>query len=194
MVTITGVTETSKTVIGEITHGTDFKLVNLWLADNANLTHGDLNPSLDEPENRWNIHLVLYDTLLSRAKPSSNGWLSHCACSFGSFDESHRYKTKNSMGGRIVTNARIGFQLQVTAMLGFHSLYDCCYQMMWMFSGVAEDSENDAVMEKHSADALDSAVKRLMHAIRTEDKDTQLDAAHRTIQIAKPWTIRRWRE
>jgi len=63
-----------------------------------------------------------------------------------------------------------------------------------MFSGVAEDSENDAVMEKHSADALDSAVKRLMHAIRTEDKDTQLDAAHRTIQIAKPWTIRRWRE
>jgi hypothetical protein len=49
-------------------------------------------------------------------------------------------------------------------------------------------------MEKHGADALYSAVKSLMHAIRTEAQDSQQDAAHRMMQIAKPWTIRRWSE
>jgi hypothetical protein len=49
-------------------------------------------------------------------------------------------------------------------------------------------------MEMHGADALYSAVKSLMHAILTEDQDAQQDAVHRKIQIAKPWTIRRWSE
>jgi len=71
-----GVAETFKCVIDEMTHGTDFKLVNMLQAKNMNLTHEDLNTGLDEPENRWNIHLVSYDTLTSRAKPSSNGQLS----------------------------------------------------------------------------------------------------------------------
>jgi hypothetical protein len=52
LVTMPGVAETFKTVIDEMTHGTDFKLVNLLLAENANLTHEDLNTSIDEPENR----------------------------------------------------------------------------------------------------------------------------------------------
>jgi len=39
--------ETFKTVINEMTHGTDFKLVNLFLAENANLTDEDLNTSID---------------------------------------------------------------------------------------------------------------------------------------------------
>jgi hypothetical protein len=47
------------------------------------------------------------------------------------------------------------------------------------------------VMEKHCTNALYSAVKSLMHAIRTEDQDAQQDVAHWMIQIAKPWTIRR---
>jgi hypothetical protein len=51
--------------------------------ENENLTHRDLNTSVDEPENRWNIHHVSYDTLTSRAKPSSNGRLSHYAGSLG---------------------------------------------------------------------------------------------------------------
>jgi len=130
VVTIPGVAKTIKTVIYEMTHGTNFKLVNLLHAKNVNLTHEGLNTSLDVPENRWNIHLVLYDTLTSRAKPSSNGQLSHCAWSFGVVDESHRYQTKNSMGWRIATNARIGFKLQFTATPGFHSLSDWCYQTM----------------------------------------------------------------
>ena len=46
-----GVTETFQTVIDEMTHGTDFKLVNLLHAENAYLTHEHLNISIDEPEN-----------------------------------------------------------------------------------------------------------------------------------------------
>jgi len=137
---------------------------------------------------------VSYDTLTSRAKLSSTARLSHCRWSFGIFDESHRYKTKNIVGWRIVTNARIGFTLQVTATLGFHSLYDWYYQAMWLFSDTPEDPEDETVMEMDSADALYSAVKSLMHAIRTENQDAQQDAAHRMNQIAKPWTIRRWSE
>jgi len=49
-------------------------------------------------------------------------------------------------------------------------------------------------MEMHGADALYSAGKSLMNAIRTEDQDAQKHAAHRIIQIAKPWTIMRWSE
>jgi hypothetical protein len=115
VVTMPGVGETFKSAIDEMTFATDIKLTNLLHVDNVNLTHEDLNTSLDEPENRWNIHLLSYDTLTSRAKPSSNGKLSYCSWSFGIFDESHWYKTNNSVGRRIVMNARIGFKLQVTA-------------------------------------------------------------------------------
>ena len=47
VVTMPGVAETFKTVIDMMTHGTDFKLVNLLHAENANLTHEDLNTSID---------------------------------------------------------------------------------------------------------------------------------------------------
>jgi len=194
VVTMPRVAETFTTIINEMRYGTDFKLVNLLLAENANITQNDLNTSIDEPENQWNIHLVSYDSLTSRAKPSSNGRLSHSSQSFGIFDDSHRYKTKNSVGWRTATNVSIGFRLQVTSTLGFHSLYDWCYQAIWLISGVPEDPEDETVMEKHGADAQYSAVKSLMHAIRTEDKDAQHDAAHQRIQIAKPWRIRRWSE
>ena len=33
-----------------------------------------------------------------------------------------------------------------------------------------------------------------MHAIQTKDEEDQQDAVHRMIQIATPWTIRRWSE
>jgi len=90
VVTMPGVAENFKTVIDEITHGTDSKLVNLLHDKNVQFTDEDQNTSIDEPENRWNIHLVSYDTLTSRAKPSCNGQLSHCAWSLGIFDESSR--------------------------------------------------------------------------------------------------------
>jgi hypothetical protein len=78
VVTMPGVAVMFQSVIDEMTFVTDFKLINLLQAENANLTHEDLNSGLNKPENRWNIHLVSYDTLTSRAKPSSNGPLSHC--------------------------------------------------------------------------------------------------------------------
>jgi len=91
-------------------------------------------------------------------------------------------------------NAKIGFKIQVTATPGFHSLHDQCFQRMWLLSGAPYDPEDDTVIEKHGAEALYSAVKRLMHAIQTKDKEAQQDAAHQMIQIAKPWTIGLWSE
>ena len=73
VVTMPGVAETFKTVNDEMTHGNNFKVVNLLHPENVNHTHGDLNTSIDKPENPWNIHLMSYDTSTSRAKSSSNG-------------------------------------------------------------------------------------------------------------------------
>jgi len=47
VVTMPGVAETFKTIIDEMTHVTDFKLVNLLHAKNVNLTHEHLNTSID---------------------------------------------------------------------------------------------------------------------------------------------------
>jgi len=194
VVTMPGVAETFKTFIDEMTHGTDFKLFNLLQVENVNLTHKDLNTCIDEPENWWKIHLVSSDTLTSRAKPSSNGQLSYCSWSFGIFDESRWYKTKNSVGWQSAMNAKVWFKLQLTTTPGFHSQHDWCYQIMWLFAGASDDPENDTVMKKHGAEALYSTVKSLMHAIWTRNEEAQLNAAHRMIQIAKPCTIRRWSE
>jgi hypothetical protein len=160
-----GVAETFKNVIEEMIHGTEFKLVNLLHAENANLTHENLSTSIDKWGNKCNIHLVSYDTLTSRAKPSSNAQLSYWAWGFGIFDEFHQYKTKNSVGWQIPINAKIGFKLQVTASPEFHSLYDWCDQSVWQCPGVRGDSEDDTVMEQHGADAMNSTVKSLLHAI-----------------------------
>jgi hypothetical protein len=65
---------------------------------------------------------------------------------------------------------------------------------MWLFSGAPDEPEDETVMKMHSADALYSTVKRLMHAIETEDQDAQQDVTHWIIEIAKSWTIRRWSE
>jgi hypothetical protein len=91
---------------------------------------------------------------------------------FGIFDESHRYKTKHSMGWRIAMNGRIRFKLQVTATPRFHSLYEWCFQTTWLFSGAREDPEDETVMEMHRADALYSMVNSWIHAIQTADEDT----------------------
>jgi hypothetical protein len=154
VVTMPAVAETFQAVINEMTHGIDFKLINLLHAENANVIHEDLNTSIDNPENRWNIHPGLYDTLTSRAKLSSYGQLSYCAWSFGIFDKFRRHKTKNSVGWQIAMNVKIGFKLQVTATPEFHSLYDWCFQTMWLFSGAPDDPEDDTVIERHGAEEI----------------------------------------
>jgi hypothetical protein len=96
-----GMAETLKTVIDEMTDGTDLKLVNLLFAENLNLIYKSLNTIIDEMENRWNIHLLLYDTVASRGVQSRNGWHSQCSWSVGIIDESHWYKTKIVWGGEL---------------------------------------------------------------------------------------------
>jgi len=177
-----------------MTHGTDFKLINLLHTNKGNITPKVLTTSIEKPGNRRNIHLVLYDTLTSRRTPSSNGQLSYCACSFGILEEFHQYKNKNSVNWQIVMNAKIGFKLVVTPLPGFYSLNDWWYQMVWLFSGGPDNPQYDTVMEKHSAEALHSAVKGLMHAIHTEGKEARQDVVHQMIQSAKGWTVRRWLE
>ena len=51
VVTMPGVAKTLKIVINEITHATEFKLVNMLQVENVNLTNPDLNTSIHEPEN-----------------------------------------------------------------------------------------------------------------------------------------------
>jgi hypothetical protein len=50
VLTMPRVTETFKSDINEMTHGTNSKLVTLLHIENSNLTHEDLNNSIDEPE------------------------------------------------------------------------------------------------------------------------------------------------
>jgi hypothetical protein len=153
-VTMPIVAETFKIVTNEMAHGTDFKLLNTMHDRNVNHTQVDRNTTIDEPGNRWNIHFVQFDTLTSRVKPSSNGWLSICSWSSRIIDESQWYLMKNIVGCRISRNTRIGFKLPVTVTSEFNSLHDWCYQAMWLFSGVPECPEDDTVREKHSANAL----------------------------------------
>ena len=194
MVTVPGVAETIKSVIYEMTHGTDFKLINIVHAENVNLTHEDLYTSTDAPENPWNVHIVSYETSTCGGKRASNGQLSNCSWSFEIFDENHRCKTKNTVGWQIAMNVRIVFTLQVTTTMGFHSFHDWCFQMMWWFACAPEDPDDDTVMEKHRTEALYSAGKSLMHPIRTKDEEAQQHAPNLMIQIANPWTIQRWSE
>ena len=63
---------------------------------------------------------------------------------------------------------------------------------MLLLTGAPDNPEDNTVMGKHGTEALYSTVKSLMHAIRTKDDEAQQNAAHRMIQIEKPWTIRRW--
>jgi hypothetical protein len=82
------------------------------------------------------------------------------------------------VGWHIAMNVKVAFKLLVTATMGFHSLYAWCSQTMCKFSGTPDHSEDDTVMEKKGAEALYSAVKSLMHAIRTQNEEAQQDAAH----------------
>jgi len=90
----------------------------------------------------------------------------------------------------IAMKASNGFKLLVTATPGFHSQYDWHCQIMWLYPGVPDNAEDDTLMETHGAEAFDTTIKSVMHAIQTEDKDAQREVAQWMIQIAKPWTIR----
>jgi len=58
--------------------------------------------------------------------------------------------------------------------------------MIWLLSGGPEDPVNDTVIEQHGAEAVHSALKSLMHAIRPDDNVAQQDAAHQMKKTPKP--------
>jgi len=177
-----------------MTHRLDWQRVNLVDAENVNLTHEDLNTTIDKYENWWNICLLPYDTLTSRVKSTSNVQMLHCWWRFRIFDESYRYKNKYKVGWQIVIKARIGFKVQVTALKSFHSLHAWSYQWMRLFSGSLNDLEDDCVMERDVAETLYSAVKYLMQAIWTEDEEDQQGVTHCIIRNVKRWMIWGWPE
>jgi len=101
---------------------------------------------------------------------------------------------KNSIDWQIAMNITIEFKLQVTAVPGSHSLFNWCYQMMWLFSDAFENLENNSVMEKYCAKALHLVVKSLMHTIHTihtKAKEAQKNATHQMIQNETFLTMRR---
>jgi hypothetical protein len=83
-------------------------------------------------------------------------------------------------------NAIIGLKLQVTATLGFHSLYDLCFQNICLFSGVPDNPEDNTVTEQHGGAELYLVVHSMRYATRTEYEEAQEDVAHKILYIAKP--------
>ncbi|KAF8540265.1 hypothetical protein BDD12DRAFT_880836 [Trichophaea hybrida] len=79
----------------------DFTIITLWDPNHYNLTNEDLNTPADEPERRWNIHLMSYDTSTARDKPNGQRQLTICS---------------------VAVDAKIGFTLQVTATPANHIL------------------------------------------------------------------------
>jgi hypothetical protein len=63
------VAETFKIVINGMTNCTDFNLVSMLYAENTNLAHKDMNASVGELQNQWNIQRVSHNTLISSVKP-----------------------------------------------------------------------------------------------------------------------------
>jgi len=85
------VAETFMTVIHNTKYGTDLKFGHSFEADNADHTHRRLKMNIDKPKYRGNSHIVLYDMLESRPKPSSNDQLLQWSWRFGICDKCHCY-------------------------------------------------------------------------------------------------------
>jgi hypothetical protein len=68
-----GEAETCKIIIDKLTHATEIKINNLMHSNNSMFMHEEVNTSIDQPDNRSSFRLASYDTVTSRAKPSSHG-------------------------------------------------------------------------------------------------------------------------
>jgi hypothetical protein len=63
---------------------------------------------------------------------------------------------------------------------------------VWVWVSPESEPTREIGPGVNTTDAMASAVKSLMHALRTEKQDAQQDLAHWMIQIAKLWTMMRW--
>jgi len=82
-----------------------------------------------------------------------------------------------------------GFKLQVTAMPGFYSLFDWCYQIIQLFWLTPDNREDVTVYENRFAKVLYSMVKHLVHGIRTGNDKSQLDTANWIIRYGNLWAM-----
>lgn len=66
-------------------------------------------------------------------------------------DKACKYRINTNIGWQIAKNARIQFNLQVIATMGYHSLLEWGYYIVWLLSVAPEDSETDTAMEIYAA-------------------------------------------
>jgi len=88
---------------------------------------------------------------------------------------------ENSFCWQISMHGIIEFTHHITAMLQFHSIFDCCYLTVWQSSATANDLRNNSVVEAQGAEAVFYPGKCLMNIICTDDKQYQQYVAYQSI-------------
>jgi len=125
-------------------------------------------------------------------KPSNNGQLLNYSWSVVIFGMYCQFKTIDSEGWQIAIHTRTTVKLQSTAMEGFHSYLNQCYQILQQFSCSSDVLQKVTVFGKCWAETLYSVVKSLMDVIWIEDIAAQQDVVCWDIQSVKSWKIIRW--
>ena len=78
-----------------------FALRYLSAKGGSELSHTNLNFSMNYPACMWNIHVITYNAFTECSQRNLSGrprQLTDCAWAWGIFDESHQYKTPKSIG------------------------------------------------------------------------------------------------
>ena len=108
----------------------------------------------------WDIHVVTYNTLTERGERNPSRTprqLTNFTWSWGIFDKSHTFKGPKSIGWKVVSEADIGFKVQVTATPASHSLRDWANLTHWLFA-IPEVAEDPDAVTKHGLAALEKVV------------------------------------
>ena len=196
-VVLPSVRETFLAATRTITSGTRFAVRDLSGDGGWELGHTHLNFSMSHPKRMWDIHVITYNAFTQRAQRNPSGrprQLTDCTWSWGIFDESHRYKGPQSIGWRVAMKAEIGFKVQVTATPAYHSLRDWANLSRWLLA-IPHEVEVAESVSRHGPVALGKAVANVQRAVsKALPPDEQQAAAAEMIEVARPWTIRRWTE
>ncbi|KAF8523045.1 SNF2 family N-terminal domain-containing protein [Trichophaea hybrida] len=189
VVTLSNVSHTFTTALERLAANTKFRLRVLNGKDYQHSRASDLNFDTAYPERRWDIHLVNYETLLSRSKIGGKQQLNGCHWSFAIFDESHKVKNPRAETFQLFERLSCSFKLQVTGTPAFHGLKDWLYQTQWLFSGAHKTSTS---YKQHGPEAMADAIQRLDNTTQSQDAGEAAYASRMVIEVTSPWCIRRW--
>ena len=196
-VVLPSVRETFVAPTKTITAGTHLTIRDLSAEGNAEMSHTHLNFSFKFPELMWDIHVVTYNALMERGQRNPSGTprqLTNCTWPWGISDESHRFKGPKSIGWKVVSEADIGFKVQVTATPAYHSLRDWANITRWLFA-IPEVAEDPDAVAKHGPAALEKAIMDIQYAVYKDlSAHEQQAAAQSMIDVFRPWTIHRYTE